>query len=91
MFQAVDAYVTPAWYATKRETGKVVPTWNYVHIQIKGRASVQDNADFVRALRTQGRTIANRWLATHQPELGDPAAHSSIRQAAMPSPSLRLK
>lgn len=42
-------------------------------------SKLNPNADFVRALRTQGRTIANRWLATHQPELGDPAAHSSIR------------
>ena len=26
VFQGIDAYVTPSWYATKRETGKVVPT-----------------------------------------------------------------
>lgn len=31
-----DAYVTPSWYATKRETGKVVPTWNYVAVQAFG-------------------------------------------------------
>jgi len=31
-----DAYVTPSWYATKRETGKVVPTWNYVTVQAFG-------------------------------------------------------
>jgi transcriptional regulator len=31
-----DAYVTPSWYATKRETGKVVPTWNYVAIHAHG-------------------------------------------------------
>lgn len=29
MFSGLDAYVTPGWYATKQETGKVVPTWNY--------------------------------------------------------------
>lgn len=48
VFQGGDHYVTPSWYATKRETGKVVPTWNYVHIQVRGRASVHDNAAFIR-------------------------------------------
>ena len=47
VFQGGEHYVTPSWYATKRETGKVVPTWNYVHIQVRGRASVHDNAVFV--------------------------------------------
>lgn len=32
VFQDVDSYITPAWYATKRETGKVVPTWNYATV-----------------------------------------------------------
>ena len=31
-----DAYVTPSWYASKRETGRVVPTWNYVAIHAHG-------------------------------------------------------
>jgi transcriptional regulator len=31
-----DAYVTPSWYATKRETGRVVPTWNYLAIHAHG-------------------------------------------------------
>lgn len=29
VFQEVDAYITPTWYATKAETHRVVPTWNY--------------------------------------------------------------
>src|SRR5689334_4444497 len=29
VFQGVNSYVTPSWYETKQETGKVVPTWNY--------------------------------------------------------------
>lgn len=49
VFQGGDHYITPSWYATKRESGKVVPTWNYVHIQVRGRASVHDDADFVAA------------------------------------------
>src|ERR1700678_3271544 len=30
MFLGADSYVTPSFYATKRESGKVVPTWNYI-------------------------------------------------------------
>ena len=32
VFMGPDAYITPSWYETKRETGKVVPTWNYVAV-----------------------------------------------------------
>ncbi len=45
IFSALDHYVTPSWYATKRETGKVVPTWNYVSVEARGPAvAIQDNA-----------------------------------------------
>ena len=37
VFQGADSYVTPSWYATKQETGKVVPTWNYAVVQVRGR------------------------------------------------------
>ena len=36
IFMGPDAYVTPSWYATKRDTGKVVPTWNYVTVHASG-------------------------------------------------------
>jgi transcriptional regulator len=36
IFMGPDAYVTPSWYATKRETGKAVPTWNYVAVHAYG-------------------------------------------------------
>ena len=36
IFMGSEAYVTPAWYATKAETGKVVPTWNYVAVHAHG-------------------------------------------------------
>jgi transcriptional regulator len=41
IFHGPDAYVTPAWYAEKQRTGKVVPTWNYVTVQAQGALSVQ--------------------------------------------------
>jgi transcriptional regulator len=36
IFMGPEAYVTPSWYATKRETGKVVPTWNYIAVHAYG-------------------------------------------------------
>lgn len=36
VFVGPSAYVTPSWYASKREHGKVVPTWNYVAVQARG-------------------------------------------------------
>ncbi|MCU0984321.1 MAG: FMN-binding negative transcriptional regulator [Acetobacteraceae bacterium] len=46
VFVGPSAYVTPSWYASKREHGKVVPTWNYVAVQARGTlAPVTDGAD----------------------------------------------
>jgi transcriptional regulator len=45
IFQGPDAYVTPSWYATKRETGKVVPTWNYIAIHAAGPIEFFDAPD----------------------------------------------
>lgn len=41
VFQGPLTYVTPGFYETKRETGKVVPTWNYAMVQARGVARVQ--------------------------------------------------
>jgi transcriptional regulator len=48
VFQGENAYITPSWYATKRETGKVVPTWNYAIVQVRGTAKVVDDAGWLR-------------------------------------------
>jgi transcriptional regulator len=48
VFQGENAYITPSWYATKRETGKVVPTWNYAIVQVRGTARVIDDAGWLR-------------------------------------------
>ncbi len=45
IFQGPDGYITPSYYATKRETGKVVPTWNYVAVHAYGDLTVFDDAD----------------------------------------------
>ena len=45
LFNGPDAYVTPSWYETKRETGKVVPTWNYQAVHAYGPAEFFDDPD----------------------------------------------
>ncbi len=37
VFQGPQTYVTPSWYASKQEHGKVVPTWNYVVVHVRGQ------------------------------------------------------
>ncbi|NLS01782.1 FMN-binding negative transcriptional regulator [Rhizobium sp. P32RR-XVIII] len=47
VFQGANSYVTPSWYRTKQETGKVVPTWNYAIAQARGPARVIDDAEWL--------------------------------------------
>lgn len=49
IFHGPDSYITPSWYATKKETGKVVPTWNYVVVHAYGILRVIDDASWLRA------------------------------------------
>lgn len=48
VFRAADAYVSPNWYPTKRETHEVVPTWNYAVVHAYGPLVVHDDAKWVR-------------------------------------------
>jgi transcriptional regulator len=52
-----DAYITPGWYASKAEHGRVVPTWNYLTAHVYGRLVVHDDPvwteDLVRRLTTK--------------------------------------
>lgn len=43
VFQGPQAYISPSWYATKREHGRVVPTWNYIVVQARGTPRVFDD------------------------------------------------
>lgn len=49
IFHGTNSYITPSWYATKKETGKVVPTWNYAVVHAYGVLRVVDNAPWLRA------------------------------------------
>jgi len=50
LFHGPQAYVSPGWYPSKAEHGKVVPTWNYVLVQAHGRLRAVDDAAWLRAL-----------------------------------------
>ncbi|AXC15227.1 Transcriptional regulator [Acidisarcina polymorpha] len=50
IFTASDAYVTPSWYPSKLETGKVVPTWMYAAIHAYGAVKFIDDAEWLRDL-----------------------------------------
>lgn len=49
VFHGAESYITPSWYASKAESGKVVPTWNYVSVQAKGKLRVIEDAVWIRA------------------------------------------
>lgn len=50
IIQGADAYVSPSWYASKAEHGRVVPTWNYTAAHVYGQLVIHDDP---------------RWLAAH--------------------------
>jgi transcriptional regulator len=53
IFLGPNAYVTPSWYETKRESGKVVPTWNYVAVHAYGALHFHEDAEWLLALVTE--------------------------------------
>ena len=60
-----DAYVSPGWYPSKAEHGRVVPTWNYVTAHVHGRLVVHDDAGFVQ-------DVVRRLTAKHEAGLAAP-------------------
>ena len=68
-----DTYVSPSWYATKAEHGKVVPTWNYSVVHLRGEVVVHDDAAWVRSLVTRltdrhEAARESRWHVSDAPE-----------------------
>ncbi|GGC84934.1 FMN-binding negative transcriptional regulator [Chelatococcus reniformis] len=72
LFNGPDAYVTPSWYATKQETGKVVPTWNYIAVHAYGPVEFFEDADRLLAVVTRltelhERPRAQPWAVSDAP------------------------
>jgi transcriptional regulator len=53
IFAGPDAYVSPSWYPSKQEHGRVVPTWNYVTVHATGPVEFYEDADRLHALVTR--------------------------------------
>lgn len=75
VFQGVNTYVSPQWYASKREHGKVVPTWNYAIVQVRGKASVIDDPAWLHGQvsrltdhHEQGVASGHAWAVGDAPE-----------------------
>jgi transcriptional regulator len=72
VFQGPQAYVSPSGYASKAEHGKVVPTWNYVMVQARGRLRAIEDARELHALvsrltDTHERPRAAPWAVSDAP------------------------
>lgn len=50
--EGVDAYVSPSWYPSKQEHGRVVPTWNYETVHLRGRAHLHHDQAWLEAAVT---------------------------------------
>jgi transcriptional regulator len=69
VFQGPQAYISPSFYPSKAEHGKVVPTWNYVMVQARGKLRAIDDADWLR-------TFVTRLTERHETPRADPWAVS---------------
>jgi transcriptional regulator len=53
IFRGPDAYISPSWYPSKRDDGKVVPTWNYAVVHAHGRAQAIHDREWLHQLVTR--------------------------------------
>jgi transcriptional regulator len=72
VFSGPGVYVSPSWYPTKRESGRVVPTWNYAVVHAHGPLRAIQDAEWLRAFVTRlterhesGRAVP--WKVTDAP------------------------
>ena len=73
VFHGPETYITPSWYPSKKEHGRVVPTWNYVVVQVRGTPRVVDDTDWLRAqiealTSSQEEHRSQRWSVSDAPE-----------------------
>ncbi len=72
IFLGPHAYVSPNWYPSKAETGKAVPTWNYITVHARGPIRWMQDADWLRthvgalsAAHEAGRDVP--WMISDAP------------------------
>lgn len=72
IFLGPEHYITPSWYPSKQEHGKVVPTWNYVAVHVRGHARLFENAELIQHLHSltsqNEQAIENAWSVDDAPK-----------------------
>jgi transcriptional regulator len=74
VFVVTDGYVSPAWYPSKVEDAKVVPTWNYEVVHVRGVTRVHHDTVWLRAL-------VDDLTSRHEAERSDGAAVWAVTDA----------
>jgi transcriptional regulator len=72
VFMGPDAYVSPSWYLTKPSNPRVVPTWNYAVVHVRGTLEVFEEPGQVMAIVTaltekHEQRVASQWQVTDAP------------------------
>jgi transcriptional regulator len=72
IFTGPQHYITPNWYPSKREHGRVVPTWNYVAVHARGTLTFHEDPEWLRSFVTaltdeHERTSAAPWKVSDAP------------------------
>jgi transcriptional regulator len=65
LFLTASAYVTPTYYPSRSENPNVVPTWNYVAAEVRGRIRLHDEPEWKFA---QVRTVTKQFERGRDPE-----------------------
>lgn len=73
VFHGPNTYISPSWYATKKENGKVAPTWNFAVVHAYGTVRVVDDPAWLRgkleALTADHEArFPESWLVSDAPE-----------------------
>ena len=73
IFQGPDGYITPGWYPSKAQHGKVVPTWNFAVVHTYGRPEVMQDKDWLRRhvgelTAQQEKDEATPWALSDAPD-----------------------
>ena len=69
----IDSYISPTWYASKKEHGKVVPTWDYMMAHIYGELSIHDDVEWLRTAVSEltdsfEKSRSQPWQVSDAPE-----------------------
>lgn len=73
VFQGGGAYISPQWYPSEQQFHRQVPTWNYIVVHARGRATIRDDERYVcdvvsRLTRTHEASQPTPWTMSNSPQ-----------------------